>query len=98
MAEYSEEDIRKIADALKQVIAVHPTLLFEATKTAHADWFIEAMGIALQDEKNKKVDILKYRMWLTMEMGRLIFQSGRAEVTQRMVNDIAMYVNFINHT
>lgn len=93
MSDRDEQAINDVADALKQVFAVNPQLLFKALEKVGSGYMLDCIQAELQN-REKAAETFKYRGGLCLGMSRLLLQSGRAHLDSDDVGNIAMYLRF----
>jgi len=90
-----EQAINEIADALKQVLAVKPQLLFKALEKCGSAYMLDCIQAELQN-KEKLASVYRYRGGMCLGMTRLLLQSGRAQLDTDDVTNIGLYLRLRN--
>lgn len=93
--QYTEDEIKLVADALKQVVSVNPQLLYKAAQQVSANCSLEAIQESFQEQPNKqKYEKIMYRASLCGWIANLLLRSGRAQLDADDLANVAFYAQF----
>lgn len=95
--QYSNEDVKQVADVLKQLVSCNPQLLFRAAQELSTELSIECIQEQLQPTPNKKrLSKLQFRAGLCMALGKILLNSGQARLSQEDLIAIAQLAPIFN--